>query len=98
MADTIDPLELRRAEVAQYETNIKMYENILKSLPKEWPTHLEKYRQTTDKHKTAAEVESVDDVVLLSQLWYADECAAAIRSETVEMTKAKSILTILEKM
>jgi len=33
---------------------------------------------------------------LLSKLWYADECYAAIRSEMVEMQKAKEILAVLQ--
>jgi hypothetical protein len=38
------------------------------------------------------------DVELLSNLWYADQCYAAIRSETVEMSKAKAILAVLQSM
>lgn len=89
-------LEMRQQEVAQYEANIAMYKTIIQSLPSEWPEHLLQYRNTDNKHKTSAEISDLDDVALVSQLWYADECKAAIRSETVEMTKAKAILAVLE--
>jgi hypothetical protein len=89
-------LETRRAEVAQYEANIAMFEAIYAELPHDWPEHLLKYRGASNQHASADEVESLEDVELLAQLWYADECHKAIRSETVEMTKAKAILAALE--
>jgi hypothetical protein len=92
----LTPLELRQAEVAQYETNIALYESILTSLPTEWPSHLEKYRGAKNQHESAAEVSNLADVELLSKLWYVDECKKAIRAETVELTKAKSILAVLQ--
>lgn len=90
------PLELRQAEVAQYDTNIAMYQQILATLPTEWPKHLEQYRGAKNQHEIAAQVEDLDDVTLLSQLFYADQCKAAIRTETVERTKAAAILAVLE--
>jgi hypothetical protein len=90
------PLEARRAEVAQYEQNIAMFESIYATLPHEWPENLLPYRGAANQHNTADEVEDVADVQLLAQLWYADECHKAIRAETVEMTKAKAILAALE--
>jgi len=99
MTDTpMTPLQAREAEVAQYETNIAMYTAILATLPQEWPTRLLEYRGATDKQATIATVHDMDDVDLLSQLWYADQCYAAIRSETVEMNKAKAILTVLQSL
>lgn len=92
----LSPIEIREKEVAQYQANIEMYSAILTGLPKEWPAHLLQYRDATDKHKTASEVSDLDDVSLLSQLWYADECYKAIRSETVEKTKAEAILAALQ--
>ena len=89
-------IELREQEVAQYEANIAMYTAILAGLPSEWPEHLVKYRNVQNKHEAAAEVEDLDDVTLLSQLWYADQCHASIRSETVEKTKAAAILAALQ--
>lgn len=89
-------LELREAEVAQYEGNIRMYQNILAGLPTEWPERLLQYRDAADKHKAAGEVDDLNDVTLLSQLWYADQCYRAIRSETVEKTKAEAILATLK--
>lgn len=94
-AAPLTPLEARRAEVAQYESNIALYQTILAGLPSDWPAHLEQYRGAKDQHNAIAEV-NLGDVELLSKLWYADECRKAIRAETVEMTKAKSILAALE--
>lgn len=92
----INPLEARRAEVAQYDTNIEMYKQILAGLPTEWPSRLEQYRGASNEHEAAAKVDDLDDVVLLSQLLYADRCRAAIRSEMLERTKAAAILAVLE--
>lgn len=92
----IDLITIRREEVAQYDKNIAMYQAISESLPIEWPEHLEKYRNASDKHRIVSEVEDLTDVTLLSQLWYGDECRAAIRSETVERAKAAAILAALE--
>jgi hypothetical protein len=101
MSDTpietpITPLEARRLEVAQYDANIAMYQAILATLPTEWPARLEQYRGTKNEHEAAAKVEDLDDVTLLSQLFYADRCRAAIRTETLERTKAAAILAVLE--
>lgn len=94
--EQITPLEARRREVAQYEQNIAMYQAIYQTLPHEYPAHLEQYRGSKQQHETASKIESLEDVALLSQLWYAEEVAAAIRAETVEMTKAKAILDFME--
>lgn len=99
MTDTpMTPLQARQAEVAQYEANIAMYTAILATLPTEWPTRLLDYRNSIDKHAAIASVDDMEDVNLLSQLWYADQCYSAIRSETLEMNKAKAILTVLQSM
>lgn len=90
------PLEARRAEVAQYDANIVMYQTILATLPTEWPARLEQYRGAKDEHEVAGQIDDLDDVVLLSQLLYADQCRKAIRAETLERTKAASILAVLE--
>lgn len=89
-------IELRSKEVAQYQANIVMFESILSTLPTEWPEHLLQYRNATSHHDTIELVEDLNDVELLSKLWYADQCRRAIRTETVEMTKSKSILAALE--
>jgi hypothetical protein len=90
------PLELRIAEVAQYEANIAMFKAILATLPTEWPEHLAQYKGATNKHETSAQIHNLDDVELVSKLWYADECFATIRAEMVEMQKAKAILAVLQ--
>lgn len=91
-----EAIEARRQEVAQYDANIAMYEAIIANLPTEWPVHLIEYRGATNEHEAVAKIENLDDVVLLSQLLYADKCRAAIRAETLERTKAAAILAVLE--
>lgn len=91
----ITALQARIAEVAQYEANIALYENILETLPTEWPERLLQHRGAKNQHDVVASVESAD-VELLAKLWYADECAKAVKTETLEMTKAKSILDVLQ--
>lgn len=90
------PLEMRRAEVAQYQANINTFKSLLETLPSDLPAHLEPYRTRQDKHAAAAEIEDMDDVVLLSDVWFHDELKARVRSETVEMRKAQAILSALE--
>ena len=97
MAEEINttPLQSRMAEVAQYEANIALYENILATLPTEWPEKLLQYKGAKDQHNIIVNVE-LEDVELLSKLWYADECAKAIKTETIELTKSKAILNALQ--
>jgi hypothetical protein len=93
--NTLTPLQLREAEVAQYTANIEMYKTMLDSLPTEYPENLLQYKGTTDKHTVIATVEDLDDVELLSKLWAADDCKAAIRAEMVERSKSQAILDVL---
>lgn len=90
------PLESRREEVAQYDANIAMYEAIIQTLPSIWPPHLEQYKGRKDHQQVVSEVSNVDDVELLSQLLYREQCEASIRSERLERTKAATILAVLE--
>jgi hypothetical protein len=92
----LTPLEARQAEVDQYTANIVMYTTILATLPKVWPEHLTAFKGAADKHATIATVEDLADVELLSALWQADDCKAAIRTETLERAKAASILAVLK--
>jgi len=91
----LTPLQARIAEVAQYEANIALYETILETLPTEWPERLMQYRGAKNQHDIIAGVGSAD-VELLSKLWYADECVKAVKTETLELTKAKAILNVLQ--
>ena len=91
----VTPLQARIAEVAQYEANIALYQTILQSLPTEWPERLLQYRSAKNHHDTIASVDSAD-IELISKLWYADECAKAIRTETLELTKSRAILNVLQ--
>jgi hypothetical protein len=91
----LTPLQVRVAEVAQYEANIALYQAILKTLPTEWPERLIQYKGAKNQHDTIAGVESAD-VELLSTLWYADECAKAIKTETLELTKSKAVLQVMQ--
>jgi len=92
----LTPLEARQAEVDQYSANIAMYTTILATLPTVWPEHLQGFKGASDKHATIATVEDLTDVELLSALWQADDCKAAIRTETLERAKAASILAVLK--
>lgn len=89
-------LETRRAEVAAYDANIALYEAIIATLPNEWPKHLEGFKGRKDHQVAAAEVTNLDDVELVSQLLYREQCEAAIRAEKLERTKAAAILRVLE--
>jgi hypothetical protein len=91
----ITPLQARIAEVAQYNANIALYENILKTLPTEWPERLLSHRGAKQQHDAIANVDAAD-VELLAKLWYADECTKAIKTETLELTKSKAILDVLQ--
>jgi hypothetical protein len=91
----ITPLQARIAEVEQYQKNIDLYKDILKTLPKEWPARLLEHKGSKNQHEVISNVPT-EDVELLAQLWYADECINAIKTETLEMTKAKSILNVLQ--
>jgi hypothetical protein len=91
----ITPLQARIAEVAQYEANIALYKSILETLPTEFPERLLQFKGAKNQHDAIANVDSAD-IELLSKLWYADECARAIKTETLELTKAKSILNVLQ--
>jgi hypothetical protein len=90
------PLQVRQAEVDQYTANIAMYTHILSTLPTEWPEHLLQYKGATNTHETIAKVEDLADVELLALLWQADSCKAAIRTETLERTRANSILLAMQ--
>ena len=97
MAESLPtPLEARIAEVAQYQANIEIYTSMLANLPKEWPARLLEYKDATDKHGTIGKIDDLKDVELLSDLWAADDCRKAIRTETLEMRKAQAILTVLQ--
>ena len=91
----VTPLQARVAEVAQYEANIALYQTILETLPTEWPERLLQYRGAKNQHDTIAGVASAD-VELLSKLWYADECVKAVKTETLELTKSKAVLDVLQ--
>jgi hypothetical protein len=73
-----------------------MYTTILATLPTVWPEHLQGFKGASDKHATIATVEDLADVELLAALWQADDCKAAIRTETLERAKASSILAVLK--
>jgi hypothetical protein len=97
MTEEITPLQARIAEVAQYQANIDIYTSMLANLPTEWPARLLEYKDATNKHEVIGKIEDLDDVELLSDLWAADDCRKAIRTETLEMRKAQAILKVLQK-
>lgn len=89
-------IQAREAEVAQYQQNITMYQAILATLPTEWPEHLLSHKGAASQHDAVAGIEDMDEVELVSKLWYADDCRRLIRTETLEMTKSKAILEALK--
>jgi hypothetical protein len=91
----VTPLQARVVEVAQYEANIALYQTILQTLPTEWPERLLQYKGAKNQHDTIAGVASAD-VELLAKLWYADECAKAIKTETLELTKSRAVLDVMQ--
>ena len=91
----LTPLEARQAEVAQYEANIVMFTNLLSGLPTEWPERLLPFRNSTEQHTSINQIDDLADVELLADLWFADECYKAIRTETLEKRKAQAILKTL---
>ncbi len=90
------PIELREAEVAEYEKAIALYTTIAESLPSEYPAHLAQHKNATDKHAVIATISDLADVELLSDLWAHDDAQAAIRSNIVEKRKAEAILNSLK--
>lgn len=89
-------LELRQAEVAEYESSIALYTAIANSLPSEWPDRLVHLKGIADKHTAIADISDLSDVELVSDLWAHDDAQAAIRANYVEKRKAEAILTVLQ--
>jgi hypothetical protein len=89
-------IQLRRDELSAYQNNIDNFNAIIATLPSSLPSRLESYRSRTDKHEAAAEIQDLDDVKLVSDVWFHDELQARIRSEIVEMRKVEAILAVLE--
>jgi len=90
-----DPIQSRRDEVSQYDANISMYQSIAATLPTAWPKELEEHRHPKNQHKALRNVPA-EKVQQLAELWYADDVAHAIKTETLERTKAAAILAALE--
>lgn len=95
MPGTPEQIAAREAEVAQYDENIATYQAILAGLPDQWPARLEQFKGRTDQHQVVTECDEAD-VELLAQLLYAEQCRRAVRAETMERTKAASILAALK--
>jgi hypothetical protein len=95
---SITPIEARRAEVAQYQANIALYNAMVADLPSQYPAHLAKYKGTDvrNQHAVIAELSDASDIELLSDLWTSDQCINSIKTETLEMRKAMAILKALE--
>jgi hypothetical protein len=90
-----DAKELRENEIAQYEANIATYTSIVANTPSVWPEHLLKYKGSRNKHEVISQIESLDDVELLSDLWTHEDAKAAIRTETLEKRKAEAIFSTM---
>ena len=92
------PTQIRQLEITQYQQNIAMYESIIVGLPSEYPPHLDKYRGIAKEaqHQVIDEIEDMDDIILLSDLWMRDSCVTSIKTETLEMRKALAIFNAME--
>jgi hypothetical protein len=90
-----DPVQSRQDEVAQYDQSIAMYQSVASGLPSEWPAHLVQFKGRTDTHAAIAEIEDLDDVQVVCDLWAHDQAQAAIRSNMVERAKAQAILNAM---
>lgn len=88
-------IESRQAEVAAYDQNIAVYEQLLVTLPSEWPARLEQFRGRPDHQQAARELDDPDDVTLLAQLLFRDQVQGLLASERLERTKSASILAAL---
>jgi len=96
MSDTpITPLESRRQEVAQYDANIAMYQTIIDTLPSDWPDRLAGFKGRKDHQQAVTEAQP-EDVELLAQLLFREQCHASLLAEKLERTKAAAILAVLE--
>jgi len=93
--ETFDPIAIRQAEVAQYEANIAIYKSMVDSLPSEWPDRLLHLQGSKNPHQDIDLVEP-EDIELVSQLWAHDSAKHSIRTEMVELAKARAILAALE--
>jgi len=91
----LTPVQLRQAEVNQYQTNIELYTSIAAGLPSEWPERLVHLKGEKNQHEAIAQIEDLADVALLGQLWAYEAAKASIRSEMVEKAKAEAILNAL---
>jgi hypothetical protein len=96
MENETTPIQHREQEVAQYDQNIEVYKAIASTTPSEWPERLLKFKGIENRHTVIAEVEDLDDVELLANLWAHDDALAAVRSEMVERAKSKAILEALK--
>ena len=91
-----DPVTSRQAEVDDYNNTIALFQSVHAALPGTWPAHLEPYKHRKDRHDAIAEIENLDDVELVSNLWAHDDAKAAIRANMVERAKAQAILSALQ--
>ena len=94
--EPFDPQAARQAEVEQYNITIANYQSIEQVLPSEWPAHLEQFKTRTDRHIALAEIDDLDDVALVADLWTHDDARAAIRANMVERAKSQAILTAMQ--
>jgi hypothetical protein len=98
MTENTEPtqLQVRQQEVNQYEANIQLYKTIAAGLPSEWPSHLEHLKGEKNQHEAIAQIEDLEDVLLVGNLWAYESAQASIRSEMVEKARAEAILNAME--
>jgi antitoxin component of MazEF toxin-antitoxin module len=92
-ADLADAVVGRTHEVYGYEINVANYQQMLTTLPTEWPAHLAEYRGM-EPHAAAVACpnEHLEQLALLQQ---GERVSALLSTEIVERAKAQNILDAL---
>jgi len=83
----------REEEIFGYQINIDNYTALLKSLPAEWPEHLEKYNNANDK--TFLNLPEAD-AFLVSDLLFRTSLEKTLMAEKIERRKAMQIMHAIE--
>lgn len=93
IADIANAVVGRTHEVYGYSMNVTNYQQMLMTLPTEWPAHLEQYRQM-EPHAAAVACpnEYLEELALLQQ---GERVSALLSTEIVERAKAQNILDAL---
>jgi hypothetical protein len=92
-ADLADAIVSRTHEVYGYDINVTNYQQMLTTLPTEWPAHLAEYRGM-DPHAAAVACPNdyLEELALIQQ---GERVSALLSTEIVERAKAQNTLDAL---